>query len=253
MYAKKVYKNFFGFEFAHNNIRERYKKYKITMHNKSYALRGGRITSGQRRALEELWPRFGAEFCNTDSAPDWDFVFGRHAPLALEIGGGYGEAAAHLAQLFPAHNHIVAEVYPPGIGALLRKLADNDLQNVRVVRADAKDVLTQMFADHSLHCARIFFPDPWPKKRHHKRRLINAEFAELLSQKIAHGGFVHIATDWQNYAEQIRECFFASPHFEFAAATMPRPPTRFAMRAQTPAVDLVYSRVPRRHPGYLAP
>lgn len=209
--------------------------------NKTYASRGGRITSGQRRALKELWNRYGV---NPDSAPEWDSVFGRCAPLALEIGGGHGEAAAHLARETPEYNYAVAEVYPPGIGALLHKLAAEDLRNVRVIRADARAVLTKMFADGGLSCARIFFPDPWPKKRHHKRRLINSVFVDLLAQKIAAGGFVHIATDWADYAAQIRKCFSSSQHFESAEIKNypPRPPTRFAARAKHPAADLIYTR-----------
>ncbi|MGI9297482.1 MAG: tRNA (guanosine(46)-N7)-methyltransferase TrmB [Gammaproteobacteria bacterium] len=210
--------------------------------NKSYASRGGRITSGQRRALKELWTRYGVD---SNSAPEWDSVFGRRAPLALEIGGGHGEAAAHLARAIPGHNYAVAEVYPPGIGALLHKLAAADLRNVRVIRADARAVLARMFADGALYCARIFFPDPWPKKRHHKRRLINAVFVDLLAQKIAPGGFAHIATDWADYAAQIRECFAVSPHFQSAPMREypPRPPTRFAARAGDGAAsDMIYTR-----------
>lgn len=212
-------------------------------YNKSYAVRGGRITSAQQRALKELWNRYGVDF---NSAPDWDSVFARRAPLALEIGGGHGEAAAHLAHAVPAHNYVVAEVYPPGIGALLNKLAAAELQNVRVIRADARTALATIFDDGALHCARIFFPDPWPKKRHHKRRLINAVFVALLATKIKPGGFVHTATDWPDYATQIRQCFAASPYFASVAVEdyPPRPPTRFAARAKEgAAADMIYTRI----------
>ena len=210
--------------------------------NKSYAARGGRITVGQRRALKELWARYGV---SPDVAPDWTSVFGRRAPLALEIGGGHGEAAEQLARDFPEYNHAVMEVYPPGVGALLNKLESAGLPNVRVIRADARTALAAMFADGALHCARLFFPDPWPKKRHRKRRLINAAFVALLAQKIAPGGFAHIATDWADYAAQIRECFAAAPQFESAAAAdyPRRPQTRFAARAKDgAATDLIYAR-----------
>lgn len=211
---------------------------------RSYVLRGGRITAAQRRGLEELAAHYGAEFA---AAPDWDSVFGRRAPLALEIGGGYGEAAAHFAATNPEYNYAVLEVHPPGIGALFNKLAAANLQNVRVVRADAAEVLPRIFADGALSCARIFFPDPWQKKRHHKRRLINAGFVELLAKKTAPGGFVHAATDWADYARQIRECFAAAP--DFIAGKLsdapPRPPTRFSERAKKEgraAADLIYLR-----------
>lgn len=210
---------------------------------RSFVLRGGRITNAQRRGLENLDDRFGAGFCNN---PDWDSVFGRRAPLALEIGGGYGEAAAHFAAAFPQYNYAVFEVHPPGIGALYNKLAEQNLQNVRVVRADAAHALPLMFSDQTLSCVRIFFPDPWPKKRHQKRRLINRNFARLLAQKTAPGGFVHAATDWDDYARQIQESFAAVPNFA-AAAPPKRPQTRFAARAQKEgrrAADFAYRKLP---------
>ena len=211
---------------------------------RSYVLRGGRITTAQKRGLEELRGRFGVE---SDSAPDWDFVFGRRAPLALEIGGGYGEAAAHFGAAHPEYNYAVLEVHPPAIGALYNKLAAVKLQNVRVVRADAAEALPRMFADGALACARIFFPDPWQKKRHHKRRLVNADFLAVLAKKIAPGGFVHAATDWADYARQMRECFAAMPQFYAGnlAEAPPRPQTRFAARAEKErrtAADLFYRR-----------
>lgn len=211
---------------------------------RSYVLRGGRITAAQQRGLEEGEERFGAKFA---AAPDWDSVFGRRAPLALEIGGGYGEAVVHFAAALPEYNYAVLEVHPPAIGAIYNKLAAAGLENVRVVRADAAEVLPEMFADGALACVRIFFPDPWPKKRHHKRRLVNAAFANMLAKKTASGGFVHLATDWADYARQMRESFAAAPQFYAGErADAPRRPiTRFAARAAKEgrtAEDLVYWR-----------
>ena len=209
---------------------------------RSYALRGGRITAGQKRALLNLNSKYALEL---KTAPKWSTVFGRDAPLCLEIGGGYGEAAAHFARAIPEHNYIVAEVYPPGVGAMFCKLAAAELQNVRVIRADARTVLESFFADGALHCARIFFTAPWPKKRHHKRRLIDADFVLLLAQKTKRGGFAHIATDSKDYAAQIRECFAASSHFKLASAKdyPPRPQTKYAVRAKQKAEDLIYARI----------
>ena len=184
-----------------------------------------------------------------DSPPDWNAIFGRDAPLFLEIGGGGGEGAAALAEANPQNNYVAMEVYAPGVGALLNKLAAMQLQNARAVCADAATSLDKMFTDGSLCGAHIFFPDPWPKKKHHKRRLLNAAFADLLAKKIRVGGFVQMATDWRNYAEQIEEGFGAHPHFVAATAAEancpPRPPTRFAARAakeNRPPADFIYLR-----------
>ena len=207
---------------------------------RTFASRGGRITVGQRRALKELLPRYGLTF----GVCEWDFVFGRRAPLVLEIGGGYGEAAIHFARVVPEFNYLVAEVYPPALGAICNKIAAAELQNVRVICADARAILREMIADGGAEIARIYFPDPWPKKRHHKRRLINAAFVALLAQKIAPGGFVHIATDSANYATQIRDCFAAASQFAAVSADElhSRPQTRFAARAKEKVADFVYLR-----------
>ncbi len=210
-------------------------------------MRGGRITVAQRRALENKWNDYGIA---ADSAPNWQHVFNRSAPLHIEIGCGHGEATAELARLHPQNNYVALETYAPGVGALLHKLTTQNLENVRVVFADAVVALPLVFADGEVDMARIFFPDPWPKKRHHKRRLINAKFVELLAQKITQGGGLHIATDWAHYAEQIRDCFVASAEFASVSAMQincpPRPPTRFAARAakeNRAAEDLIYQRV----------
>ena len=213
---------------------------------KSYVLRGGRITVAQKRALKELWHHYGQEL--SPSPPDWALIFGSQAQLMLEIGSGYGDATKHYAQQFPQCGHIAIEVHPPGIGSLLNKLATSNLQNVRIIRADAKQALPQMFAHGALHCVRILFPDPWPKKRHHKRRLINPAFTELLAQKIAPGGYIHIATDCASYADHIQQTFAAHCAFHPSRSQHhpPRPPTKFALRAQNQnasAQDLFYQRI----------
>ena len=208
---------------------------------KSYVLRRGRITVAQTRGLETLWASYGIEI---RPKTDWESIFGRRAPLSLEIGGGYGEAAAELAQANPQDNHIVLEVHTPGVGALLNRLSAAEINNVRVARADAVETLP-MFNNGELSCARIFFPDPWPKKRHHKRRLITPTFVKLLAKKVACGGIVHIATDWANYACQIRESFASCKEFTTADNRPLRPPTRFAARASREnraITDLAYCR-----------
>ena len=214
----------------------------LSTENKSYVLRRGRITAAQLRALQTLRARY--EILPRRN-PDWSAIFGRDAPLALEIGGGYGEAAAQLARSIPEHNYVVLEVHEAGIGALMNHLAAADLHNVRVVRADAAAAVPLLFTAHALHCVRLFFPDPWPKKRHHKRRLLNADFVALLAKKIVGGGFVHAATDWADYATQMRDCFLANPDFVAGGENVSRPQTRFAVRAaaENRAIsDLVYVR-----------
>ena len=211
---------------------------------RSYVFRQGRMTIAQKRGLESLWKQYGITADNRN----WEAVFVRHAPLALEIGCGYGEATAHLARHYPQYNYVALEVYPPALGALLNKLAAAQIDNVRVIRADAAEVLLSMFEDSQLYCARIFFPDPWQKRKHHKRRLINAAFARLLAQKIMRGGYIHCATDWADYAKQMRAVFAACDNFAIADKSHypPRPPTRFAGRAAVAGravSDLFYTRL----------
>ncbi len=173
-----------------------------TIHRvRSYVLRQGRITPSQQRALEELMPRYGLD---PEQPLEPASVFGRHAPLFLEIGFGNGETLAHMAAERPDQDFIGIEVHPPGIGHLLLEIAPRGLPNVRVYRADAVQVLSTVIPDRSLDGIRIFFPDPWHKKRHHKRRLINPDFIVLAARKLKPGGTFHVATDWDDYAEQIR-------------------------------------------------
>jgi tRNA (guanine-N7-)-methyltransferase len=183
---------------------------------------------GQRRALDELGPRFVLPFA--PEPPDWDAVFGRTAPRVLEIGFGMGDATAQVAAAMPQCDFVGVEVHPPGVGALLRRIGEAGLANLRIVQHDAVAVLQQMVAPASLAGVHVWFPDPWPKLRHHKRRLIQPALVALVASRLAPGGRLHCATDWQPYAEQMLAVLAAEPLLvnEADAATgfSPRPPTR---------------------------
>lgn len=168
---------------------------------RSFVLRQGRFTDAQQRAFDALWPRFGLNY--TGSTCDLDAAFGRHAKRIVEIGFGNGTALRFSAQRDPTRDHIGIEVHAPGVGRLLNALEEDDAHNVRVYHHDAVEVLENEIADASLDEIRIYFPDPWHKKRHNKRRLVNPEFAALLVRKLASGGQLHLATDWAPYAEQM--------------------------------------------------
>jgi tRNA (guanine-N7-)-methyltransferase len=169
---------------------------------RSFVLRQGRTTPAQQRAFDDHWARYGLEFA---CAPrDFANVFGRTAPLVVEIGFGNGEQLLHAAMSEPGRDFIGIEVHRPGVGRLLNALADADVANARVYRHDAVEVLECEIAPAALDEVRIYFPDPWPKKRHHKRRLIQPDFVALLASRIAHGGRLHLATDWADYAEHMR-------------------------------------------------
>lgn len=201
---------------------------------RSFVLREGRLTRAQRRALEALWPRYGVE---PDGTLDLHALFGRDAPVWLEIGFGDGDALRHMARAHPEVDFLGIEMHRPGIGRLLNGLADDGLDNVRVIRADAADVLRTHVADGALARVLILFPDPWPKKRHHKRRLVQAPFVAELARVLAPGGVLHLATDWQDYAEHVRAVLAANEAF-VAADTAPlrpppyRPRTRFEARGE---------------------
>ena len=178
---------------------------------RSYVIRGGRLTPSQQKALDELWPAYGL---NPEDGPvDRETLFGRRAELVLEIGFGMGDALIAMAQAHPERDFIGVEVHPPGVGTLLRAIREHGLANVRVFRADARLVLERCFKDDELDRILIFFPDPWHKKRHHKRRLIQPEFVQLLGRKLAPGGQLHLATDWENYAAQMMEVMGAAEGF----------------------------------------
>ncbi len=176
---------------------------------RSFVLRAGRIGSGQARALADLGPRFVLPF---DAGPaDWPAHFGRDAPRVLEIGFGMGQATAQIAAARPGWDFIGVEVHAPGVGALLREIGEQGLSNLRIVQYDAVHVLQQMIAPASLAGVHLFFPDPWHKKRHHKRRLVQPAFVDLLASRLAPGGWLHCATDWEDYAQQMLAVLGACP------------------------------------------
>ena len=201
---------------------------------RSFVLRTGRATAGQLRALEELWPTYGIV---TREPLDLDSVFARHAPRMLEIGFGAGEALLAFAQAHPDIDCLGIEVHRPGVGHLMLGAHAAGLKNLRVIDRDAVEVIRDQLAPASLDIVHIFFPDPWHKKRHHKRRLIQPPFVDLLARVLAANGVLRLATDWQHYAEQMREVLEASHAFEnvardegFVARTTLRPLTRFERR-----------------------
>jgi tRNA (guanine-N7-)-methyltransferase len=202
---------------------------------RSFVVRAGRLTAGQARALEDLWPRYGVEF---SPAPlDLDRVFGRAAPRTLEIGFGNGEHLAALAAAHPERDYFGIEVHRPGVGHLLMLAAQAGLTNVRASQHDAVEVLREQIAPGALDEVLVLFPDPWHKKRHHKRRLIQPPFVELIASRLRVGGSLRLATDWEEYAVQMLEVLRASASFANLAPAgewMPRPderaPTRFERR-----------------------
>jgi len=209
---------------------------------RSYVLRQGRTTPAQQRAFEELMPLYGIAY--RPEILDPAAIFGRRAPLVLEIGSGMGETTARIAAEQPGTDFIAVEVHGPGVGSLLRRIADHRLPNLRVIRHDAVEVLEQMIADGALAGIHLFFPDPWPKKRHHKRRLVQPAFAALAARKLAPGGYLHAATDWPDYAASMAEVLDAEPLLGRAAARE-RPPTKFEQRGVRlghEVRDLVYRR-----------
>ena len=216
---------------------------------RSFVLREGRITPAQQRAFELHWPSFGIEY--TGEQCDLDALFGRHAPHVLEIGFGNGEALAWASEHDPARDYLGIEVHRPGVGRLMNALADRDARNVRLWNHDAVEVLENEIPPHSLDEVRIWFPDPWHKKRHHKRRLIQSGFVRLLASRVKLGALLHLATDWADYAAQMREVLDADPAWRNRGDGYARRPpwrieTRFEQRGQRlghGVFDLLYDRV----------
>jgi tRNA (guanine-N7-)-methyltransferase len=218
---------------------------------KTYVLRAGRMGTGQIRAFEQYGSRFllpyQTERLNTEAS------FGRAAPLILEIGFGMGDATAHIAQVRPGDNFLCCEVHEPGVGALLKRCGENNIDNIRIVQHDAVEVMDHMLGTNSLDGVHIFFPDPWHKSRHHKRRLIQSPFVQRLAEHIKPGGYLHLATDWAPYAEQMMAVISAEPLLRNTAgsgafATKPdyRPLTKFENRGIKlghGVWDLVFERV----------
>jgi tRNA (guanine-N7-)-methyltransferase len=191
---------------------------------RSFVLRQGRMSPAQQRACDELYPRYGVA-----PATPFDFgaIFGNDAPVVLEIGFGMGETTAAIAAAKPDVNFLGVEMHWPGVGALLRRIDQQSLANLRVLRHDAVDVVQSMIAPGSLAGVHVFFPDPWPKKRHHKRRLLQAPFVHVLAQTLARGSYLHVATDWAPYAETILDTLAAEPALANTVERFaPRPPWR---------------------------
>ncbi len=197
---------------------------------RSYVLRGGRATKAQRYALQAYWKDYGIDVRNR--LLDLDAIFKRKAPRVLEIGFGNGEVLAALAETNPETDFIGIEVYPPGIGALLNRIKTKALSNIRVIRADAAVVVSQCFADQCLNKIFILFPDPWPKKRHHKRRLIQTSFVDMLADKLCPDGVLHLATDWDDYATEMRAAVAESNRYQKMDTPLLRPMTGFERRGK---------------------
>lgn len=200
---------------------------------RSYVLRQGRVSSAQQRACDTLLPQLGIPYA--PQGLDLDQAFGRHAPKILEIGFGMGETTAEIAAAHPGNDYLGIEVHTPGVGSLLKQISERGLSNVRIVQHDAAEVLQHMIPPLSLDGMHIFFPDPWPKKRHHKRRLIQPAFVALAASRLKPAGYIHAATDWQEYAEQMLAVLGAEPALENTAAAFAdrpayRPQTKFETR-----------------------
>jgi len=200
---------------------------------RSFVTRAGRLSVAQARALEQLGPKFCLPY--QKSVLDIDASFGRTAPAILEIGTGMGDATAHIAALMPEKNFIGVEVHTPGIGSLLKLISEKSLNNLRLIQHDGVEVVTHMLAPDSLAGVHVFFPDPWHKARHNKRRLIQNSFVALLVSRIAPGGYLHCATDWEDYAIQMLEVLSAEPQLnntaeDYAARPDYRPLTKFENR-----------------------
>lgn len=218
---------------------------------RSFVMRAGRTTLGQEKALEEVWPVFGLEL--SGGRIDFEQVFGRKAPTVLEIGFGMGESLIAMAKAAPEMNFIGIEVHRPGVGRLLSRIAEESLSNIRVYSDDAIEVLDKCISDNSLETLQLFFPDPWHKKKHHKRRIVQAEFAQTIKAKLQLGGCFHMATDWENYAEHMMEVMEVAPGFEnkagakqFSPQPETRPVTKFQRRGEKlghGVWDLIYQRV----------
>ena len=204
---------------------------------RSFVRRAGRLTPSQDRALRELWPDFGIEY--SEDHLNLDSIFGRDVPRVLEIGFGNGESLVEQAVSCPAMDFVGIEVHEPGVGHCLLRVAERGVSNLRLIRHDAVEVLEHQIPDASFHRVNLYFPDPWPKKRHHKRRILQADFLRLLSRKLVPGGSFHIATDWENYAEQIahvidsQDCFTLSERRVHGGDNpLDRPVTKFERRGR---------------------
>lgn len=200
---------------------------------RSFVLRQGRFSLAQQRAREELLPRYGIPFA--PGLLDFDTAFGRDAPRILEIGFGMGETTAAIAQAMPDHDFLAIDVHGPGVGSLLKRIDELGLANVRIVQHDAVEVVQEMIPHDALAAIHVFFPDPWPKKRHHKRRLLQPPFVHELALRLQPGGYLHVATDWRDYAEAIlaalsSEQMLRNTARDYAERPSYRPVTKFELR-----------------------
>lgn len=202
---------------------------------RSYVLRDGRMTSAQKEALESAWPLYGIDF--TKTTLELDKIFGRHAPRILEIGTGMGNATIQMATKYRENDYLAVEIHRPGIGSLIRQIKENKLSNIRIISHDIIDILKYQLPKDSIDCVYIFFPDPWPKKKHHKRRLINSPFFTLAKPTLKKHGRLFIATDWKGYAEQIFDSINNEPDIinlagdnQFSPRPRWRPMTKFEKR-----------------------
>lgn len=216
---------------------------------RSFVLRQGRVSNAQRRAYEDLFPKYGVPY--TKDLLNFEIVYGREAPRYLEIGSGMGETTVSIARSHPQNDYLAIEVYTPGVGSLLKQIEEFKLTNLRIVQHDAVEVVNNMFPQEYLDGIHIFFPDPWPKLRHHKRRLIQPEFISLLSKHLKLGGYIHVATDWNNYADQILEVMsnelsLTNTARNFVPRPEYRPLTKFeqrGLRLGHKVWDLVFKKI----------
>jgi tRNA (guanine-N7-)-methyltransferase len=199
----------------------------------SYVHRGARMTDGQEHAWRRWWPEYGRTLDQCPRPLDLTGWFGRRAPVIVEIGSGMGESTAELAAAAPEVDHLAVEVYQPGLAQLLMRIRDRELTNLRLVRGDAARLLGEHIEPASLHGIRLFFPDPWPKRKHHKRRLVQPGFVALAADRLRPGGTLHLATDWVHYAEQMWQVCAAEPRLDGGPVPRPawRPLTKFERRA----------------------
>jgi tRNA (guanine-N7-)-methyltransferase len=218
---------------------------------RSFVLRAGRMTEGQQRGLDEAWPEMGLDIASGMIEPA--ALFGRDAPLVLEIGFGMGDSLLQMARQMPEKNYIGIEVHRPGVGRLLNNARNEGLTNIRVYAEDAVEVLAKCIPDGSLDCLQLFFPDPWHKKKHNKRRIVQPAFAQTVRNKLKVGGVFHMATDWENYAEHMMEVMSAAEGYRNSVGTggfspQPdfRPVTKFQNRGEKlghGVWDLMFERI----------
>lgn len=218
---------------------------------RSFVRREGRMTPSQERALESQWARYGVEL--TQSTLDLAALFPSPGPVYMEVGFGMGDSLLALARRYPERNFLGIEVHRPGVGRLLNLAAQYEVDNLRVMSTDAVDVLTHNIVDGALNGMFLFFPDPWPKKKHHKRRIVQPAFTHLIARKLKHGGMFHMATDWEHYAHWALEILNRTPGLKnvsadngFASDRDDRPPTKFERRGLKlghGVWDLIFSRV----------